>query len=115
MGSDHNRDGYLRLYCGKELNTWFVRSPFFVIHESAWVNIAALAEVRQLQKVRPHRCVADAFCTEFPGGVIDQGEAPARAAQRVYGDMTYVHTDLDYDPGRPISDGERSGRRCRAL
>jgi 8-oxo-dGTP pyrophosphatase MutT (NUDIX family) len=56
--------------------------PFYVVHESEWVQVYALNSSAQVLTVRQYRYAADAFCTELPGGIVDEGESPEIAAKR---------------------------------
>lgn len=57
-------------------------SPYYVIEERDWVHVIAMDDTAQIVLVRQYRYAAQAFCTELPGGVVDAGEAPQKAAQR---------------------------------
>lgn len=47
-----------------------------------WVNVVALTPAQELVLVWQYRFGTDALSLETPGGVIDEGEAPADAARR---------------------------------
>jgi ADP-ribose pyrophosphatase len=80
-----------------ELASGLILDPFFVIHEPEWVHVAALAGDGKLLTVRQYRYAGDAFCTEFPGGVVDEGEEPIHAAQRELLEETgYIAEQWEY-------------------
>jgi 8-oxo-dGTP pyrophosphatase MutT (NUDIX family) len=56
--------------------------PYYVIEERDWAHVFALDADGRLLTVTQYRHAARLFCTELPGGVIDDGEAPLAAAQR---------------------------------
>ncbi len=56
--------------------------PYYVMHESDWVHVAARDSEGRYLVVRQYRYAADIMCTELPGGVIDAGETPLEAAKR---------------------------------
>jgi 8-oxo-dGTP pyrophosphatase MutT (NUDIX family) len=55
---------------------------FFGIDAPDWVNVIPLAEDGRVVMVRQFRHGADALTLETPGGMVDPGESPARAAAR---------------------------------
>lgn len=57
-------------------------SPYYVIEERDWAHVVAVDDAGQIVLVRQYRYAAQAFCTELPGGVVDTGETPLKAAQR---------------------------------
>jgi ADP-ribose pyrophosphatase len=80
-----------------QLPSGLVLEQFFVIHEAEWVHVVALSEDGELLTVRQYRYAGDAFCAEFPGGVIAPGEEPIRAAQRELLEETgYVAEQWEY-------------------
>lgn len=56
--------------------------PYYVIEERDWAHSVAVTPDGQLVLVRQYRHAAGVLCTELPGGVVDDGEAPDRAAAR---------------------------------
>jgi len=59
-----------------------VIEPFYVVHEKEWVHVYAVNANSEVLIVRQYRYAADAICSELPGGVVDPGEEPERAAKR---------------------------------
>jgi len=57
-------------------------APYYVLQEPDWVHVFAQAEDGRILTVKQFRYAAKAVCVELPGGVIDEGETPAIAAQR---------------------------------
>jgi ADP-ribose pyrophosphatase len=58
------------------------RGDAFTVHCRDWCNVVALTPSDEVVLVWQYRFGTDAFSLEIPGGVIDAGEAPARAAER---------------------------------
>ena len=56
--------------------------PFYTIDADAWVNVIATTPQRELVMVRQWRHGAGKLTLEIPGGLIDPGESPERAAAR---------------------------------
>ncbi|HVY63099.1 MAG TPA: NUDIX hydrolase [Planctomycetota bacterium] len=56
--------------------------PFWIIDSSDWVNIVARAEGGEYIMVRQWRFGTRHVSLEIPGGIVDPGEEPARAAAR---------------------------------
>lgn len=56
--------------------------PYYVLEEREWVNIVAVGETGDVLTVRQYRHGAGVFCTELPGGVVDECESPMAAAVR---------------------------------
>jgi 8-oxo-dGTP pyrophosphatase MutT (NUDIX family) len=55
---------------------------FFRIDADEWVNVVAVTREGRLVMVRQYRHGAGALTLEIPGGIVDPGETPARAAVR---------------------------------
>lgn len=80
-----------------ELPSGLVLDPFYVIHDSDWIHVAAISDASEILTVRQYRYAASAFCTELPGGAVDQGEEPIVAAQRELLEETgYVANHWEY-------------------
>lgn len=56
--------------------------PFHTIDASAWVNVVALTPRDEVVMVRQWRHGSRAVTLEIPGGIVDPGETPERAAAR---------------------------------
>ena len=56
--------------------------PFYRIDCSDWVNIVPLTDAGEVVMVRQYRHGSREFTLEIPGGMVDPGEAPQRAAAR---------------------------------
>jgi 8-oxo-dGTP pyrophosphatase MutT (NUDIX family) len=56
--------------------------PYYVIEERDWAHCLAVTPDNRIILVRQYRHAAGVFCTELPGGVIDDGESPLQAVQR---------------------------------
>jgi ADP-ribose pyrophosphatase len=72
-----------------ELHRLRARSPrtgetraFSLIETGDWVNVIALTSDREMILVRQFRHGTRSFTLEIPGGQVDRGEEPARAAAR---------------------------------
>jgi ADP-ribose pyrophosphatase len=76
-------DKWLRVTADRcEIAPGKVIEPFYVVHEREWVHVYAINTNSEVLTVRQYRYGADAICTELPGGVVDPGEEPERAAKR---------------------------------
>lgn len=53
-----------------------------VLRMPAWVNVVALTSDGRVVLIHQYRHGLDAVTLEIPGGMVDSGEAPARAAAR---------------------------------
>lgn len=53
-----------------------------VLETPSWVNVLALTEDQQIVLVRQYRFGTRSFTLEIPGGVVERGEDPVRAAER---------------------------------
>lgn len=58
------------------------RGTFYNIDPPDWVNVVALTSDRQVVLIEQFRHGTDAFTLEIPGGMVDPGESPLRAARR---------------------------------
>ncbi|MBI4819986.1 MAG: NUDIX hydrolase [Deltaproteobacteria bacterium] len=56
--------------------------PFVVLEIPDWVNVVALVPGGKVILIEQWRAGSDAVTLEIPGGTIDPGENPARAARR---------------------------------
>jgi ADP-ribose pyrophosphatase len=61
---------------------------FYVIETRDWVNVVALTTDDHLVLVNQFRFGIDALSWEIPGGIIDEGEDPLRAAVRELAEET---------------------------
>ena len=59
-----------------------VVKKFSVIECVDWVNVIALTPADEVVLIRQFRAGTSSVCVEIPGGMVDDGEAPLRAAQR---------------------------------
>lgn len=78
-----------RSYRVFSVRTDIVRSPrtglehdFYVIESSDWVNIIPLTRDHQVVMVRQYRHGSGKVTLEIPGGLVDAGDTPGRAAVR---------------------------------
>ncbi|HEY8562871.1 MAG TPA: NUDIX hydrolase [Pyrinomonadaceae bacterium] len=58
------------------------RGRFYVIENPDWVNVIALTKNSEVVLIEQFRHGAGEVILEIPGGMIDGGEAPERAARR---------------------------------
>lgn len=65
-----------------ELDNGVRVAPYYVIDEPDWTHILARDEHARLLVTTQYRHGSGVTGNEFPGGVIDAGEAPLAAAQR---------------------------------
>ena len=56
--------------------------PFYVIESANWVNCLPITNDGKLVCIRQYRHGSRTVALEIPGGLIDEGEAPATAALR---------------------------------
>ncbi|GJM45570.1 MAG: hypothetical protein DHS20C21_24120 [Gemmatimonadota bacterium] len=71
----------LKTYDARSPRTGKAR-PFTVIETPDWVNVVAVTQDDEFVLVRQYRHGRDEVTLEIPGGIIDPGEDPARAAAR---------------------------------
>jgi 8-oxo-dGTP pyrophosphatase MutT (NUDIX family) len=71
------------------IRTDVVRSPrtnlendFYIIESNDWVNIIPLADDDQVVMVRQYRHGSNQVTLEIPGGLVDSGDTPEKAAAR---------------------------------
>lgn len=71
--------------------------PYFVVEVPNWCNMVAVTEDEKMILVRQYRYPVDATTYELPGGVIEEGEAPEKAALREMEEETgYTSNDVEY-------------------
>jgi 8-oxo-dGTP pyrophosphatase MutT (NUDIX family) len=76
-------DRWLRLRADRcELPDGLRIEPYYVMEERDWVHVVAIDGAGDALTVRQYRHAAGVICTEWPGGVVDDGEAPLAAAMR---------------------------------
>ena len=61
---------------------------FSLIEAVDWVNVIALTPERKVVLIRQFRVGSASTCLEIPGGMVDAGEEPARAAARELAEET---------------------------
>ena len=67
--------------------------PRVIIDAPDWVNVIAVTPAQQVVLIRQFRAGIFANCLEIPGGMVDAGEDPARAAARE------LEEETGYRPG----------------
>lgn len=55
---------------------------FFVLHSGDWVNVIPITSDQRVVLVNQYRVGSKGFSLEIPGGLVDPGDTPARAASR---------------------------------
>jgi ADP-ribose pyrophosphatase len=55
---------------------------FFMLRTNDWVNVIGITTADELVLIRQYRQGTDEITLEIPGGIVDNGEAPADAARR---------------------------------
>lgn len=63
-------------------------APYYVLEYPDWAHVAAFDSDGRLLVVRQYRHALGRVCVELPGGVIEEGEMPLRAAQRELAEET---------------------------
>ncbi len=69
------------------------QATFFVIENPDWVNIIALTKDTQVVLIEQFRHGTEETVLEIPGGMVDQGEQPAKAARRELREETGFTSD----------------------
>lgn len=72
-------------------------APYYVLEYPDWAHVAAFDSDMRLLVVRQYRHALGRVCVELPGGVVEAGEAPLRAAQRELAEET-GHVAGHWDP-----------------
>ncbi len=65
---------------------------FFVIENPDWVNVIALTKDDRIVLIEQYRQGTEEITLEIPGGMIDEGEEPERAARRELAEETGYET-----------------------
>jgi ADP-ribose pyrophosphatase len=60
-----------------KLQTGVIKDDYYVLEYPNWANAVALTKENKIILVRQYRFAADIISLEVPGGVVDDGEAPA--------------------------------------
>lgn len=76
------RDRWMRLRADRCEITTGREIEYYVIEEYEWVHVIAFNAAGQVLLARQYRYAGDVFTWELPGGMVDTGEDPLRAAQR---------------------------------
>lgn len=67
-------------FCERESDG--LKSTFFVIENPDWVNVIALTKANEVVFIEQFRHGIEEIILEIPGGMIDKGEEPEKAAKR---------------------------------
>jgi len=74
--------------------------PFVFIDSLSWVNLVPLTERNEIVMIRQYRHGSQHVTLEIPGGMVDAGEEPSKAAARE------CHEETGYVVKKPFSLGE---------
>lgn len=66
---------------------------FFIVDTWNWCNVVAFTKAGEMLLVRQYRHGSETFTLEIPGGLVDPGEDPERAAVRELREETGYATD----------------------
>jgi len=69
---------------------------FFVIECPDWVNVIALTDQNQVVLIKQYRQGSEDIILELPGGMIDDGESPEKAARRELLEETGFSTEKEF-------------------
>jgi len=109
-------DRWLRLRADRcELPSGLVLDPYYVLEESDWVHVVAIAADGKILTVRQFRYAAGVVTTELPGGVIDDLEAPLEAARRELREETGFEANDWRALGSPFANPARQTNRVHAF
>lgn len=72
-----------------------VEHPFYVIESPEWVNVIPLTVNEEVVLIEQYRHGIDEIALEIPGGLVDDGESPQKAAVRELAEETgYVPREV---------------------
>ncbi len=72
-----------------------IAGDFFVLNSPNWVNIIPLTPAGHVVMIKQYRHGVDDFTLEVPGGLVDEGEDPCKAAMRECIEETGYSADAD--------------------
>ncbi len=68
-------------------------APFYVLNAPEWINVIALTQKQEVVLVEQYRAGIHEVSLEIPGGMVDKGEQPLKAAKRELLEETGYHSD----------------------
>ena len=74
--------------------------PVWVIDTPNWVNIIPITENNEVILVNQHRFGTEQLTLEIPGGMVDEGEDPMKAATRELAEETGYTSSQIIEIGR---------------
>lgn len=76
------------------------QATFFVVENPDWVNVVAVTNDRKVVLIEQFRHGSGSMVLEIPGGMVDDGEGPAEAAERE------LIEETGYTPGKLLLVGK---------